>query len=151
MRYYLLSCVALSLGAVTAYGSVGGSDLEVLHWEKTAPRELRLEVIEVRDKARKIIHVRCRPLRISHFRQQRDLIPAAEAEYDRAFNLLCQELQTTKTICVLLDGERGYSQIRNRKGHFRTEMIEVVPPSRYGLPDARICFYPPDLDSESPD
>jgi hypothetical protein len=150
MRYLLL-CVAMGLGAVTVRGSTGGSDLRVLHWKKTAPRELRLEVIEARDKERKIIHVRFSPLRVAHFRAQRDLIPAAKADYDRAFDLLCKELQTAKTIYVLLNGESGYRQIRNRKGHFRTEWLEIVPPNRYGLSEQRICFYPPDLDSESPD
>jgi hypothetical protein len=148
---YLIFCVVWGWGAVTVCGSVGGSDLEVLHWEKTAPRELRLEVIEARDNKRKVIHIRYGPLRVAHLREQRQLMPAAEQEYDRAFDLLCKELRTRKTIRVLLAGERGYSQIRNRKGHFRTELLEIVPPSRYGLSDQFICFYPPDLDSESPD
>jgi len=148
---YLLFCLALGLGAVTACGSTGGSDLEVLRWEKTAPRELRLEVIELRDKQKKIIHIRFGPLHVAHLRENRALIPTAKVAYDRAFDLLCQELRATKTIRVLLAGERGYSPIRNRKEHFRADWLEIVPPDRYGLPEQRICFYPPDLDSESPD
>jgi hypothetical protein len=90
---HLLVCIVVSWSAVAIVrGSVGVSDLEVLRWEKTAPREIRLEVIEAGDHTRKIVHVRYGPHRVGHCREHKHLRPAAEADYDRAFKLLCQQL-----------------------------------------------------------
>jgi hypothetical protein len=88
---------------------------------------------------------------VARFRQQKHLRPAAEADYDRASELLCQQLSTSKKVRVLLAGEDGYRAIRNRKGHFRTELLQLIPPGRYRNLQQMVCFVPPDLDSDSPD
>jgi hypothetical protein len=148
----LLVFILVSWSAIAiSRGSVGGSDLEVLRWEKTGPREMRLEVIEVRDHKKKIIHVRYGPDRVSHLRANKHLRPAAEADHDRAFEFLCEQLSTSNKVRVLLTGEDGYRPIRNRKGHFRTEWLQLIPPGRYRNSEQIVCFVPPDLDSDSPD
>ena len=148
----LLVCIVVNWTAVAIVrGSVGVSDLEVLHWQKIAPREIRLEVIEARDRTRKIVHVRYGPHRVAHLLQHKHLRPAAEADYDRAFKLLCQQLQTSSKVRILLAGEDGYRPIRKRKGHFRTELLQLIPPGRYRNSEEMVCFVPPDLDTDSPD
>ena len=148
----LLVCILVSGSAIAIVrGSVGLYDLEVLRWETTAPREMRLEVIEARDHKRKIVHVRYGPDRVARLREQKELRPAAEADYDRAFKLLCPQRSTSTKIRVFLAGEGGYRPIRNRKGHFRTELLQLIPPGRYGNSEQGVCFVPPDLDSDSPD
>jgi hypothetical protein len=148
----LLICIVVSWSAVAIVrGSVGSSDLEVLRWKTTGPRAMRLEVIEARDHARKIIHIRYGPERVAHFRENKHLRPAAEAGHDRAFKLLCEQLRASSKVRVLLTGEDGYRPIRNRKGHFRTELLQLIPPGRYGNAEQIVCFVPPDLDSDSPD
>jgi hypothetical protein len=148
----LLICIVVSWSAIAIVrGSVGGSDLEVLRWEKTGPREMRLEVIEARDHMKKVIHIRYGPHRVSHLRAQKNLRPAAKADHDQALEFLCRQLSTSNKVRVLLAGEDGYRPIRNRKGHFRTEQLQLIPPGRYRNSEQIVCFIPPDLDSDSPD
>ena len=151
MRRLLVCMVVSWIALPIVRGSVGVSDLEVLRWEKTAPREMRLEVIEARNRKKKIVHIRYGPRRVAHFRRQKHLQPAAEADYDRAFTLLCQQLSTSNKVRVLLAGEDGYRPIRNRKGHFRTELLQLIPPGRYRNSEQMVCFVPPDLELDSPD
>jgi hypothetical protein len=151
MRCLLVFIVVSWSTIAIVRGSVGGSELEVLRWEKTGPREMELEVIETRDHMRKIIHIRYGPDRVAHFRSEKHLQPAAKADHDRAFELLCQQLRASNKVRVLLTGEDGYRPIRNRKGHFRTELLQLIPPGRYGNSEEIVCFVPPDLDSDSTD
>ena len=145
----LVFCIFLSLVfAAAAHGSAGFCELEVLRWTKVGERELSMQIIDVRDNSKKTLHVRYGPHRVSHLIQQKHLRPAAQAEYDRAFALLSSQLSASKRIQVLLAAERGYSPIKGRKGHFRTELLKIMVP-RHGDSRAYVCFFPPDLDTVS--
>ena len=148
MRVLLICTIATLAAASTAYGSAGLYEVDVLRWQKTGARELWMEIIEPRETIKKTVHVRFRPDRIARFIQQKELRERAAADYDAAFARLCQQLAASTKVPLWLYSERGFSPIRGRKGHFRTDHLHIPPWDRGA---ATVCLVPTDLDTDSPD